>query len=231
MGSFDKMGVHNIGSRVSVKDETLNLNAVPSSARNKVFRRVKFESKLDLVRDVLAECNIFAWLLFPLGIFYIIYRIIYRLRDPSTVKFTMVETDILQVRLRGHFRCQNSENIELFTDGRQNDVDLAKVSLTWHMKVISDFKFIILDYYNGDEDAENGLELSLARKITIDFDEDYKRFKLSYQTYEEHCLCYRKPFCVYYSVDTQLTKQSAENLRQSQVMQQISESDENLNFV
>ena len=29
------MGVHNIGSRVSVKDETFNLNSVPSSARNK----------------------------------------------------------------------------------------------------------------------------------------------------------------------------------------------------
>ena len=99
------MGVHNIGSRVSIKDEILNLNSVPSSARNKgttpckywkyaadvlflVFRRVKFESKLELWRDVLAECNIFVWLLFPIGIFYIIYRFIYRLRSPSTVKFT-----------------------------------------------------------------------------------------------------------------------------------------------
>merc|ERR1719394_869977 len=212
------MGVHNIGSRVSIKDEILNLNSVPSSARNKVFRRVKFESKLELLRDVLAECNIFVWLLLPIGMFYIIYRFIYRLRSPSTIKFTMVETDILQIRLRGDYRCQN-------------DVDLADVSLTWHMKVISDFKFVILEYYNGDEDVENGLELSLARKITIDFDEDYKGFKLSYQTYEEKCLCYRNPLSVYYSVDTQLTKISAENLRQSQVMPQISESDENISNV
>ena len=70
--------------------------------------------------------------------------------------------------------------------------------------------------------------MSLARKITIDFDEDYKRFKLTYQTYEEKCLCFRKPINVYYSVDTQLTKISAENLRQSQVMPQITESDENV---
>ena len=63
----------------------------------------------------------------------------------------MVETDILQVRIRGDYRCQNAENIDVFTDGRQNDVDLADVSLTWHMKVISDFKFVILEYYNGDE--------------------------------------------------------------------------------
>merc|ERR1719394_1114040 len=194
------MGVHNIGSRVSIKDEILNLNSVPSSARNKVFRRVKFESKLELLRDVLAECNIFVWLLLPIGMFYIIYRFIYRLRSPSTIKFTMVETDILQIRLRGDYRCQNAENIDVFTDGRQNDVDLADVSLTWHMKVISDFKFVILEYYNGDED-------------------------------EEKCLCYRNPLSVYYSVDTQLTKISAENLRQSQVMPQISESDENISNV
>ena len=46
----------------------------------------------------------------------------------------MVETDILQIRLRGDFRRHNAEEIEVFTDGRQNDVDLADVSLTWHMK-------------------------------------------------------------------------------------------------
>ena len=79
-----------------------------------------------------------------------------------------------------------------------------------------------------NRDVENGLELSLARKITIDFDEDYKGFKLSYQTFDERCICYRNPLSVYYSVDTQLTKISAENLRQSQVMPQISESDENI---
>merc|ERR1712190_5107 len=126
---------------------------------------------------------------------------------------SMVDADMLQLRLRGDFRSHHAEELDVFTDGRQNDVDLADVSLTWHMKVISDFKFIVLEYYNGDEDAENGLELSLARKITIDFDEDYKKFKLTYQTYEEKCLCFRTPINVYYSVDTQLTKISAENLR------------------
>ena len=46
----------------------------------------------------------------------------------------MVETDILQIRIRGDFRRNNASDIEVFTDGRQNDFDLAHVSLTWHMK-------------------------------------------------------------------------------------------------
>ena len=34
-----------------------------------------------------------------------------------------------------------------------------------------------------------GGDLSLARKISIKFDEGYKKFELSYQTYEERVLC------------------------------------------
>lgn len=63
----------------------------------------------------------------------------------------MVETDLLEMRLRGDFRCHNAENIEVFTDGRQNDIDLSDISLTWHMKVLSDFNFVIDEFYNGDE--------------------------------------------------------------------------------
>ena len=59
----DKMGIHNVGSRVSIKDETLNLNSVPSSARNKVFRRVKYTR--GLVRDVCAELPLWSFILFP----------------------------------------------------------------------------------------------------------------------------------------------------------------------
>ena len=63
----------------------------------------------------------------------------------------MVETDLLEMRLRGDFRCNNAENIEVFTDGRQNDIDLSDISLTWHMKVLSDFNFVVDEFYNGDE--------------------------------------------------------------------------------
>jgi hypothetical protein len=120
----------------------------------------------------------------PFCIFYIFYMIIKKSISHSTIKFTMVETDILQIRIRGDFRRNNASDIEVFTDGRQNDVDLANVSLTWHMKVHSDFSFCVYEYYNGDDDMTGG-DLSLARKITIKFDEDYRKFQLSYQTYEE----------------------------------------------
>ena len=63
----------------------------------------------------------------------------------------MVETDLLEMRLRGDFRCNNAETIEVFTDGRQNDIDLSDISLTWHMKVLSDFHFVLDEFYNGDE--------------------------------------------------------------------------------
>ena len=57
------MGIHNVGSRVSIKDETLNLNSVPSSARNKVFRRVGHTR--GLIRDVCSEMPIWSFILFP----------------------------------------------------------------------------------------------------------------------------------------------------------------------
>ena len=52
----------------------------------------------------------------------------------------------------GDFRSHHAEELEVFTDGRQNDVDLAHISLTWHMKVLSDFHFVNSEYYNGDDD-------------------------------------------------------------------------------
>ena len=64
----------------------------------------------------------------------------------------MVDADMLQLRLRGDFRSHHAEELEVFTDGRQNDVDLAHISLTWHMKVLSDFHFVNSEYYNGDDD-------------------------------------------------------------------------------
>ena len=65
--------------------------------------------------------------------------------------FSLVDSDLLQVKLRGDFRNYHSQELEVFTDGRQNDVDLSDISLTWHMKVIKDFDFLISEYYNGDE--------------------------------------------------------------------------------
>ena len=72
------MGIHNVGSRVSIKDETLNLNSVPSSARNKggswlkikpntmfqVYKRVKYNN--GLIRDVFAEVPIWVLILLPI---------------------------------------------------------------------------------------------------------------------------------------------------------------------
>ena len=38
------------------------------------------------------------------------------------------------IKFIGHFLHNYASEIEVFTDGRQNDVDLANMSLTWHLR-------------------------------------------------------------------------------------------------
>ena len=117
----------------------------------------------------------------------------------------MVDADMLQLRLRGDFRSHHAEELEVFTDGRQNDVDLANISLTWHMKVLSDFHFVISEYYNGDDDMDDG-DMSMARQITVKFEENFKEFELTYRTCDDQLLCARRPLILQYRMDPQLTK-------------------------
>ena len=120
----------------------------------------------------------------------------------------MVDADMLQLRLRGDFRSHHAEELEVFTDGRQNDVDLAHISLTWHMKVLSDFHFVISEYYNGDDDMDDG-DKSMARQITVRFaDNNFKEFELTYRTCDDQLLCLRRPLVLHYRLDAKMTRVS-----------------------
>ena len=108
----------------------------------------------------------------------------------------------------GDFRSHHAEELEVFTDGRQNDVDLAHISLTWHMKVLSDFHFVISEYYNGDDDMDDG-DKSMARQITVRFaDNNFKEFELTYRTCDDQLLCLRRPLVLHYRLDAKMTRVS-----------------------
>lgn len=90
--------------------------------------------------------------------------------------------DVLLTKFIGKFKHNYSQTIEAFTDGRQNDVDLIDISLTWHMKVIKDFDFELFEYFNGDED-----NMDRARKFRITFNDTFDCLKIETTLYGVWC--------------------------------------------
>ena len=73
---------------------------------------------------------IFFILLFP-------FILCYWYVNETKIVFNMKDNgDVLLTKFIGKFKHNYSQTIEAFTDGRQNDVDLIDISLTWHMKGI-----------------------------------------------------------------------------------------------
>ena len=73
---------------------------------------------------------LFAIIIIPFNLFY------WRSNKTKLVFYPLLGDDVLVIKFLGHFLHNNASEIEVFTDGRQNDVDLADISLTWHLKGI-----------------------------------------------------------------------------------------------
>merc|ERR1719419_1090945 len=190
------MGIQHIGSRVSIREEAITLNAVPSSVYNKVFVQAKYASFRDLfwvaahppqhasfLVDVLLKL---IWLI--LALIIIPFKLYYWSSKKSKLVFhPRLGDDVIVIKFIGHFLHNYASEIEVFTDGRQNDVDLANMSLTWHLRVMQDFDFEVMEYFNGDND-----NMDPARKFWFTFSDCFSGRKpllkhtMLYKLTDEH---------------------------------------------
>ena len=71
---------------------------------------------------------IFAIIIIPFKLYY------WSSKKSKLVFYPRLGDDVIVIKFIGHFLHNYASEIEVFTDGRQNDVDLANMSLTWHLR-------------------------------------------------------------------------------------------------
>jgi hypothetical protein len=124
--------------------------------------------------------------------------------------------DVLVTKFIGNFKHNYADTLEMFTDGRQNDVDLSDVSLTWHMKVLKDFDFELNEYFNGDED-----NMESARKFRVTFDENFEHLQLETTLFDPELT-----YTVYYTATDEIVPSRKSLIPIKEDTSEVSETEE-----
>ena len=104
----------------------------------KVFKLEKYETVADLLRYAICPTTLSPVLCIVHYIIFILFFpfiITYWYQNETKLVFnTKDDGDVMLTKFIGKFKHNYADTVEVFTDNRQNDVDLKDISLTWHMK-------------------------------------------------------------------------------------------------